>query len=189
MLLNITNKPEEISMQPAVGHHPAHVSRLEAQATRWQTVGMGVLVIAALFGMVACSDQQTSGAPPALSGQVPDGTVQMEEVQAAFMGSGGGGSGTLFFKGNSYPFTVAGLGVGGIGVSSISAEGEVYGLRDAAQFPGAYAQGRYGYALGNASAGDLWLENESNVIMHLTAKRTGLMLSLGGDAVIISMKQ
>jgi hypothetical protein len=27
------------------------------------------------------------------------------------------------------------------------------------------------------------------VIMHLKAKRTGLMLSLGGDAVVISMRQ
>jgi hypothetical protein len=56
-------------------------------------------------------------------------------------------------------------------------------------FAGAYAQGRYGFAIGTASAGDLWLQNEAGVIMHLKAKRTGLMLSLGGDAVVISMSQ
>jgi hypothetical protein len=33
------------------------------------------------------------------------------------------------------------------------------------------------------------LQNEAGVIMHLKAKRTGLMLSLGGDAVVISMRQ
>jgi hypothetical protein len=48
---------------------------------------------------------------------------------------------------------------------------------------------RYGFAIGTARAGDLWLQNEAGVIMHLKAKRTGLMLSLGGDAVVISMRQ
>jgi len=55
-------------------------------------------------------------------------------------------------------------------------------------FRGAYAQGRYGFALGTTSAGDLWLQNEHGVVLRLRAKRTGLMLSLGGDAVVISMK-
>ena len=31
--------------------------------------------------------------------------------------------------------------------------------------------------------------NDTGVIMHLVAKRTGLMLSLGGDAIVIRMKQ
>jgi DNA-binding MarR family transcriptional regulator len=99
-----------------------------------------------------------------------------------------GGSGTLFYRGRAYPFAIGGLGVGGIGASTISAEGEVYKLRDLSSFPGSYVQGRYGYALGNLSGGDLWMQNEAGVILHLKAKRTGLMLSLGGDAVIISMK-
>jgi len=42
--------------------------------------------------------------------------------------------------------------------------------------------------LGEKSGGDLWLQNEAGVIMHLKAQREGLMLSLGGDAVVISMK-
>ena len=66
---------------------------------------------------------------------------------------------------------------------------EVYNLRDLGQFPGTYGQARYGFAIGTASAGDLWMQNESGVIMHLKAKRAGLMLSLGGDAVVISMRQ
>ena len=53
---------------------------------------------------------------------------------------------------------------------------------------GAYAQGRYGFAAGTASGGELWMQNEAGVILRLKAKRTGLMLSLGGDAVVISMQ-
>jgi hypothetical protein len=81
------------------------------------------------------------------------------------------------------------VGVGGVGASTIEAEGEVYHLLDASQFPGRYVQGRYGLAVGRASIGELWLQNDAGVILHLQAKRTGLMLSLGGDAVLISMDQ
>jgi hypothetical protein len=70
----------------------------------------------------------------------------------------------------------------------MQASGEVYKLRDVAQFAGAYGEARYGFAFGTKSAGDLWLQNEAGVIMHLRAKREGLMLSMGGSAVVVSMK-
>jgi hypothetical protein len=145
------------------------------------------LVVAALLPIAGCSSSQNTD-QQSLNGKQPDGTVDMEQVQAAFIGSGGGGSGTLYYQGKSYRFAVGGLGIGGIGASTINAQGEVYGLNNIQDFPGGYAQGRYGVVVGSASAGDLWLKNEKGVVMHLRAKRTGLMLSLGGDAVVISMK-
>jgi hypothetical protein len=145
-----------------------------------------LLVAAALLVLAGCSNGSVG--PGAVAGLTSDGTVDMREVQVAYIGSGGGGGGTLYYRGGAYPFSVGGLGVGGFGVSTIDAYGEVYKLPSLAQFPGAYAQGRYGIVVGNASAGDLWLQNEAGAIMHLKAKRTGLMLSLGGDAVVISMK-
>lgn len=128
------------------------------------------------------------GAAPTLEGAPPSGFVDMREVQVAYIGSAGGGTGMLTFQGQVYPFDVAGLGVGGIGISTIDAQGEVYKLADIGQFAGAYAQGRYGAVLGTASAGDLWLENEQGVVMHLKAKREGLMLSVGADAVDVRMR-
>jgi hypothetical protein len=109
-------------------------------------------------------------------------------VSAAFIGSGAAGGGLLNYRGQNYPFAIGGLGIGGIGASTIDATGEVYNLNDISQFPGAYGQARYGFALGRASAGDLWLQNRAGVIMHLKAQRTGLMLSLGGDALVIAMR-
>jgi hypothetical protein len=141
-----------------------------------------------LLLLAGCSSSVKLG-PEAVAGLTPDGTVDMEQVQAAFIGSAGGGSGTLFYRGGTYPFAIGGLGVGGIGASTIDAAGEVYKLNGLQNFPGTYGQARYGFAIGNTSGGDLWLQNEKGVIMHLIAKRTGLMLSLGGDAVIISMNQ
>ncbi len=145
-----------------------------------------VLLLAGCGGQALEADGVAVG-PAAIAGLEPSGQVEMTQVQAAYIGSGSAGSGTLWYQGRSYPFTVGGLGVGGIGFSTIEAEGEVYKLENIRQFPGAYAQGRYGFALGDTSAGDLWLQNEAGVILHLKAKRSGLMLSLGGDAVVIEM--
>jgi hypothetical protein len=149
---------------------------------------LGVM-LAALFSVAALPACSHSGAgPQTVNGQTPDGTLDMHQVQAAFIGSGNGGYGTLNYQGRSYNFTVGGLGVGGIGASTIDATGEVYSLKSVKQFPGSYVQGRYGFAFGTASKGDLWLKNDDGVILHLHAKRTGLMLSLGGDVVLITFK-
>jgi hypothetical protein len=153
----------------------------------WPRIVAGFVMVG-LMSLVGCSTSVKIG-PEAVAGLAPDGTVDMDEVQVAYLASGGGGTGTLYYRGAAYRFTIGGLGVGGIGASTISAEGEVYKLTNLANFPGAYAQGRYGFAIGSTSGGDLWMQNESGVIMHLKAKRTGLMLSLGGDAVVISMAQ
>jgi hypothetical protein len=128
-------------------------------------------------------------APPTLRGKAPSGFVDMREVQIAYLGSAGGGKGTLSFQGQTYPFVIAGLGGGGVGISTIDASGEVYNLTDLAQFPGAYDEARYGAVIGDASTGDLWLENNDGVVMHLKAKREGLMLSLGADVVDVRMSE
>lgn len=120
--------------------------------------------------------------------QVKTGTVEIEQVQVAFIGSGNLGGGTLHFQGKSYRFTVGGLGVGGFGISKMTATGDVYNLKELHQFPGAFGQARYGVAVGEASAGSLWLENTNGVLIELRAHRSGLALSLGADAVIIDFK-
>ena len=79
----------------------------------------------------------------------------------------------LVLAGVEYPFDVGGVGVGGLGLSTIEATGEVYNLRHLRQFPGTYGQARYGFAIGTASGGDLWLQTGAGVILHLKAKRTG----------------
>jgi hypothetical protein len=74
------------------------------------------------------------------------------------------------------------------GTVTIDATGEVYHLNNVSQFAGNYAQGRVGFAVGDASEGDLWLQNDAVVVMRLKAQRSGLMLSLGADVMVVSMK-
>lgn len=129
------------------------------------------------------------GALPALAQQrVKSGTVTIEQLQVAFIGSGGAGEGTLHFRGKSYRFSVGGLGVGGFGISKMEATGDVYNLRELSQFPGAYGAARYGAAFGDKGGGELWLENPHGVMMSLKARREGLAVSLGADAMVIEFK-
>jgi hypothetical protein len=144
--------------------------------------------LTALLTLMGCTASVQLG-PQTVAGLTPSGTIDMEQVQVAYLASAGGGTGTLYYQGAAYPFSIGGLGVGGIGASTIDAQGEIYKLGNLANFAGTYGQARYGYALGTLSGGDLWMQNEKGVIMHLKAKRTGLMLSLGGDAMVISMSQ
>lgn len=129
-----------------------------------------------------------SGLPVAAQEKVKSGTVEIEQVQVAFIGSGNVGGGTLNFRGKSYRFTVGGLGIGGFGVSKMEAYGDVYNLKELSQFPGAYGQARYGMAMGDKGSGEMWLENPNGVYISLRTRRQGLALSLGADALIIDWK-
>jgi len=140
--------------------------------------------IVVIGGMLTLS----GGIALAQEGLTKSGTVKIEQIQLAFIGSGNLGGGTLNFRGQSHRFTIGGLGIGGFGVSKITATGEVYNLTDLRFFPGAYGQARYGIALGQASTGELWLENSEGVVLKLKAEREGLALSLGADAVYINFE-
>lgn len=136
--------------------------------------------------LAVCSAAALCLSPGALAADlVQTGTVTVEQVQIAFIGSGNLGGGTLLYKGQKYPFSIGGLGIGGIGVSKMEAYGSVYNLYNPADFAGGYVQARYGLAVGSLSTGELWLQNTQGVVLQLKAKRTGLALSLGGDAVYI----
>jgi hypothetical protein len=117
---------------------------------------------------------------------VRSGTLTIEQVQIAFIGSGNLGGGTLNVGGQNYSFSIGGLGIGGFGVSKMEATGNVYNLKNINDFAGGYVQARYGIAVGSMSTGQLWLQNTKGVVLELKAKRTGLALSLGGDAVYIN---
>jgi len=160
-------------MSAGAGPSKPAMSFLRPVSRRCAIIGGGAFILSS--GWPAAADQQ------------PDASVDIEQVQIAFIGSGNLGGGKLHFQGNAYPFTVGGLGIGGIGISKMQAIGSVYSLKRLADFPGAYVQGRYGVAVGGAGSGELWLKNPNGVEMQLKTKRQGLALSLGGDAVYIDL--
>jgi hypothetical protein len=132
----------------------------------------------------------TMHAPPTLADAPPArreavGRVTFSQVQLALFYSGSVGGGVLTFQGKEHPFSMGGVGYGGIGASRVEATGEVYGLSRASDFEGAYVQVRYGAAAGSDDIGGLWLRNANGVELRLESRREGYALSLGGDAVYV----
>jgi hypothetical protein len=117
----------------------------------------------------------------------PSGSVSIHQVQIAFIGSGTAGGGTLYFRGRRYPFRLGGLGIGGIGISTVDAAGSVYNLHRLADFNGVFGQARYGWAIGEQGRGRMWLQNGNGVVLQLQARRRGLALSLGADGMVVHL--
>ena len=115
-----------------------HIDRTAKPGGRCRRRRPGVLagfIIVALSTVSGCTGSVQLG-PQTVAGLAPSGTVDMEQVQVAYLASAGGGSGTLYYQGAAYPFAIAGLGVGGLGASTIDAAGEVYKLGSLTNFAG-----------------------------------------------------
>ena len=137
--------------------------------------------------VLACALLVLCGTTLAEEEKKPAGTVDIDEVQVAFLLSGNMGGGKLYFQGKEYPFKIGGLGVGGIGISRLKATGEVYNLEKVEDFPGVYGQARTGLVVTDKSMGHLWLQNTNGVVISLKSDRTGVALTVGADGIVIQM--
>ena len=155
-----------------------------------EATGEGIAVEAGLFlqhrggdGASGVVEEGAQSAPP----PKPSGGINIHQVQVAFIGSGAVGGGTLHFRGRSYPFKLGGLGIGGIGVSTLDATGTVYNLRRLQDFEGVYGQAQVGWAVGEQGKGEMWLQNGNGVYLRLKARCEGLALSLGADGMVVRL--
>lgn len=130
-----------------------------------------------------------SGLALAAGAKQPVGKVSITEKQFGLLLGGSTGSGTLTFHGRKYPFKLKGLSAGlNVGVSKMSATGEVYDLKMISQFPGTFTKMEASVALGGG-VGGLRLQNENGVIMNLRSRTKGLDLNLGNvTGVTVTMK-
>ncbi|MEP1470069.1 MAG: hypothetical protein ABJK25_03785 [Halieaceae bacterium] len=113
------------------------------------------------------------------------GRVELKQYSVAWVGSGTIGGGTLTMDGESYPFKIVGLGVGGFGASSVEATGVVYNLPDREAFAGTYGNARLGLTAGDSGGGKLWLRNSDDVVIELESEMRGLALAGGVDGLVI----
>lgn len=119
----------------------------------------------------------------------PSGKVTIDETQFGFILGGSAGGGELTFKGKKYPFKIGGLSVGAnVGVSRMSAVGEVYDLKNISKFPGTYTKLDASVALGGG-VGGLQMKNENGVIMRLESRTQGLQFNLGVSGVTVTMEK
>jgi hypothetical protein len=117
----------------------------------------------------------------------PLGEITLTATQVAAGLGWTWGSGTLKFKDKTYAFTVGGLNVSAVGISKISAKGDVYNLTAPTDLAGNYVTAGAGLAVIKGKAG-LVMRNAKGVVINLLSDQTGVQLSLGTDGLAISMK-
>jgi hypothetical protein len=120
--------------------------------------------------------------------KTPSATVVIDETQIMWIVGGDIGGGTLHFQGKSYKFKTDGLKLGGFGVNRVKLTGDVYNLKNVADFAGVYGVAEAGVTLGNASKGDFAMRNDKGVILHLKTAAQGIALDLGVEGLKITME-
>ena len=74
-----------------------------------------------------------------------------------------------------------------MGISKISAAGQVYDLNDVSKFPGTYVAGEYGISIGGGMGGEL-LKNQNGVYINVHSTIEGVSLNIGAEGITIELK-
>ncbi len=116
------------------------------------------------------------------------GTVDIK-TKAVAVGIGiSWGEGKLsMYDGTKHEFTVSGMTVVDVGITSVEASGEVYNLVEAKDLEGVFVAGEAGATMiGGGSV--LALKNRNGVVMKLKSTQKGLRLSLAGQGLKVKLK-
>ena len=98
------------------------------------------------------------------------------------------GDGVLTYLGKEYPFSVSGLSVIDVGVSSVEVKGSVYNLKKIEDFNGNYSGVTAGATVaGGAEASTI--KNQNGVMINLVSATQGLQFKLSVDGVKLTLKQ
>jgi len=117
----------------------------------------------------------------------PDARLTLSGTSAAIGVGTTWGSGTLTYRGKTYPVRLRGLEIGGVGGARIEAHGDVRHLKDLADFDGTYGALGAGAAVGSAGAGHSIMRNEKGVVIDLASDREGVELKAGVDGVKLEL--
>jgi hypothetical protein len=121
----------------------------------------------------------------------PDGSIEIEQVRVGVLAVGTSiGGGRLRFRGEEHRFSVRGIEFGSVGVSSLSARGEVFNLRRLEDFSGRYTERVVPRAPGAATAGPetRFLRNAAGVELRLRTERAGGQWRFNEAGVTIELR-
>ena len=138
------------------------------------------VVTAAFF--VALQVARATESTVAAKAKKPDATIELKGGSVAAGVGVSWESGTLTYKGKTYPISVTGLDVGDVGIARITASGKVYDLKKLADFNGNYAAvGAEATIGGGISA--VAMENQHRVRVNLVSTTQGVKLALATGGV------
>jgi len=112
------------------------------------------------------------------------------ELQSKTIAAGIGtrwGKGTLSYEGEQHAFSMKGLSVGDLGVSSMVASGDIENLDSLSDFEGHYMALEAGAAAG-VGASALTMRNENGVVITLRSELKGVQLTLGAQGFSIELE-
>ena len=122
------------------------------------------------------------------AGQTDTGKVTLASKSVAIGIGVSWGDGVLEYQGKKYPFTVNGLSVLDLGISKVTARGDVAKLKKVEDFSGNYVAAGAGVTVGGGASA-IALKNQNGVEMTLTATTQGVKLALAAAGVDIKLKQ
>jgi len=118
----------------------------------------------------------------------PDATLRLSGKSVAAGIGFSWGKGTLTYKGKDYPVSVKGLSLGKVGISGVTASGEVHNLKKLQDFDGNYTAAGAGITLaGGGTAIAMKNQNGVRVVLHATTR--GVDLTIGGAGVDMAIKK
>jgi hypothetical protein len=116
------------------------------------------------------------------------GHVRVRIVKAGLLVGGGVGSGTLVYRGKTYPFRVTGLSFGITAGATVGRlDGWASDIREVGDFAGTYSSVGGGFALVGGVNG-VHLRNEKGVTIVLQGPKAGLELAANLSTIVISLK-
>jgi hypothetical protein len=117
----------------------------------------------------------------------PSGTVEIASTSVAAGVGVVWGDGTLHYRDTNYVFSIQGLSVADVGISTITTTGEVFDLNRPEDLAGNYVAGAAGIALAGG-ADDVIMKNDHGVVLRLHGMEKGVRFQLGAQGVSIKLK-
>jgi len=122
----------------------------------------------------------------ALVADTPSGTVSLQSISVAAGIGVQWGDGLLTYQGKTYPFSVQGLEVLGLGYAEVTAQGTVYNLTQLEDFAGVYVSAEASATAGSGTS-TVTMENPNGVVLTLSAQQEGAKLTLAAGGVNIDL--
>jgi len=116
----------------------------------------------------------------------PDATISLSGKTVAVGVGFSQASGTLQYRGKSYPVELQGLGAVGIGGSTFTATGDVYHLTKLDDINGDYVAGSAGATV-NDGGTETTMKNPNGVVIRLQSTNKGLQFNLSVDGVSLKL--
>ena len=118
----------------------------------------------------------------------PDATLHLHSGSVAAGVGISWGKGTLTYKGKEYPVSVNGLSLGKVGITKVTASGEVHHLKRLEDFSGNYTSASADITLASGHSG-VTMKNQNGVLLVVHSTSKGVDLTVGASGVEIKLKK